>query len=96
MPMMGTPAVNLAAVSLIRAAIADDPDSGVLVMSQHGGCQSGTEGERASEFMMSLAAVAARSFLSVHGYNIARALETLDAWSADYAEQEMSGDGAHS
>jgi hypothetical protein len=29
MPLTGAPPSNLAAVSLIRAAIADDPDSGV-------------------------------------------------------------------
>ncbi len=30
-----------------RAAIADDPDSGVLIMSQHGGCIPGAEGMKA-------------------------------------------------
>lgn len=46
MPMLGNPPDNLAAVSSIRAAIADDPDSGVLIMSQHGGCLPGSEGRR--------------------------------------------------
>lgn len=36
MPLIGDPPNNLAAVSLIRAAIADDPDSGTLIMSEHG------------------------------------------------------------
>ena len=36
MPLIGDPPNNLAAVSLIRAAIADDPDSGILTMSEHG------------------------------------------------------------
>jgi hypothetical protein len=44
---------------MIRAAIADDPDSGVLIMSEHGGCQPGSEGIKAAEFMMALAAVSA-------------------------------------
>ena len=41
MPLIGDPPNNLAAVSLIRAAIAGDPDSGVLIMSEHGGCEPG-------------------------------------------------------
>ena len=39
MPMLGSPADNLAAVSLIRAAIVDDPDSGRAAIGprvQHG------------------------------------------------------------
>jgi rhamnose utilization protein RhaD (predicted bifunctional aldolase and dehydrogenase) len=86
MPLIGDPPNNLAAVSLIRAAIADDPDSGVLIMSEHGGCLPGPEGKKAAQFMMSLAAVAARALLSAHGYNVERCLKTLDAWAAEYAD----------
>lgn len=39
MPLIGDPPSNLAAVSLIRAAIADDLDSGILIMSEQGGRQ---------------------------------------------------------
>ena len=82
--MLGNPPDNLAAVPLIRAAIADDPDSGVLIMAQHGGCLPG-EGKKAGAFMMSLAGVAARALLSAHGYDVDRTLEVLDAWAAEYA-----------
>ena len=86
MPMLGSPPDNLAAVSLIRAAIADDPDSGVLIMSQHGGCIPGAEGMKAAAFMMALAGVSARALLSAHGYNVERTLEILDTWAAEYAD----------
>ena len=61
------------------------PDSGVLVMSQHGGCAPGNED--ATVFMMSLAAVAARAVLSAAGYNVQKALEMLDTWTSEYAEE---------
>jgi hypothetical protein len=83
--LVGDPVTNLAATSLIRAALADDPDSAVLVMSQHGGCAPGNED--ASVFMMSLAAVAARAVLSAAGYNVQKALEMLDTWTSEYAEE---------
>ncbi len=67
MPLIGDPPNNLAAVSLIRAAIADDPDSGILIMSEHGGCEPGPEGKKSAQFMMALAAVSARALLSAHG-----------------------------
>jgi hypothetical protein len=86
MPMLGSPPDNLAAVSLIRAAIADDPDSGVLILSQHGGCLPGAEGMKAAAFMMALAGVSARALLSAHGYNVERTLEILDTWAAEYAD----------
>jgi hypothetical protein len=86
MPMLGSPPDNLAAVSLIRAAIADDPDSGVLILSQHGGCLPGAEGMKAAAFMVALAGVSARALLSAHGYNVERALEILDTWAAEYAD----------
>ena len=86
MPMLGSPPDNLAAVSLIRAAIADDPDSGVLILSQHGGCLPGAEGMKAAAFMMALAGVSARAQLSAHGYNVERTLEILDTWAAEYAD----------
>jgi hypothetical protein len=44
--MLDNPPENLAAVSLIRATIADDPDSGILIMSQHGESLPGAEGIR--------------------------------------------------
>jgi hypothetical protein len=84
--MLGSPPDNLAAVSLIRAAIADDTDSGVLIVSQHGGCLPGAEGMQAAAFMMALAGVSARALLSSHGYNVERALEILDTWAAEYAD----------
>jgi hypothetical protein len=83
--MIGDPVTNLAATSLIRAALADDPDSGILVMSQHGGCSQGAD--EATVFMMSLAAVGARALLSASGYNVQRAMEMLDSWAAEYAEE---------
>jgi hypothetical protein len=84
--MLGSPPDNLAAVSLVRAAIADDPDSGVLILSQHGGCLPGAEGMKAAAFMMALAGVSARALLSAHGYNVERTLAILDTWAAEYAD----------
>jgi hypothetical protein len=83
--LVGDPVTNLAATSLIRAALVDDSDSGILVMSEHGGCAPGNED--ATVFMMSLAAVAARAVLSASGYHVENALKMLDAWAVEYAEE---------
>ena len=92
MPLVGDPPNNLAAVSLIRAAIADDADSGIFIMSEHGGCRPGPEGKKAAQFMMALAAVSARALLSAHGYNVERTLKVLDAWAAEYAGDPAAAD----
>jgi hypothetical protein len=92
MPLIGDPPNNLAAVSMIRAAIADDPDSGILIMSEHGGCEPGPEGKKAAQFMMALAAVSARALLSAHGYNVERTLKVLDTWAAEYAGDRAAAD----
>ena len=92
MPLIGDPPNNLAAVSLIRAAIADDLDSGILIMSEHGGRQPGPEGKKAGQFMMALAAVSARALLSAHGYNVERILKVVDTWAAEYAGDPAAAD----
>jgi hypothetical protein len=81
-----TPPNNLAAVGLIRAAALDDPDSGLLIISQHGGCKPGPEGDRVRAFMIALAALAARAMFAANGYNVERTLRVLDAWTAEYAD----------
>ncbi len=91
-PLIGDPANNLAAVSLIRAAIADDTDSGILIMSEHGGRQPGPEDKKAAQFMMALAAVSARALLSAHGYNVERTLKVLDTWATEYAGDLAAAD----
>ena len=82
MAMVGDPANNLAAVSLIRAAVADDPDAGLLIMGEHGAL----EDERLFKFVMALAGVAARSLLTASGYNVERTIKTLETWQAEYAD----------
>jgi hypothetical protein len=84
MPVIGDPPNNLAAVSMICAAIADDPDSGIFIMSEHGGCQPRPD-SNAAQFIMALAAVSTRALLSAHGYNVERTLKVLDTWAAEYA-----------
>jgi hypothetical protein len=90
MSLLATPPENLAAVGLIRAVVVDDPDSGLLIMSQRGGCKEGPEGDRVTAFMMALAATAARALLSAHGYNVERTLRVLDAWAAEYADDSAA------
>jgi len=82
MPMIGDSANNLAAVSLIRAAVADDADSGLLIMSEHGALAD----PEIRRFALALAGVATRALLSVNGYNIERTVRLLDTWAAEYAE----------
>jgi hypothetical protein len=88
--MTGDPQSNLAAVSLIRAAIADDADSGMLILRQHGG-----DARDAGIFMMGLAAVSARALLSANGWNVTKTLAVLDKWAEHYA-LEGADDGARS
>lgn len=82
MPMIGDATNNLAAVSLIRAAVADDADTGILILAEHGAL----EDRELSRFVMALAGVAARSLLTVNGYNIERTIKTLETWAAEYAD----------
>ena len=86
MSLIATPPENLAAVGLIRAVVVDDPDSGLLIMSQRGGCKPGPEGDRVTAFMLALAVTATRALLSAHGYNVERTLRVLEAWAAEYAD----------
>jgi hypothetical protein len=81
MALVGDPPDSLAAVSLIRAAIADDADAGLLIMSEHGAlADRGT-----SRFVMALASVAGRALLSSCGYNVERVVQLLDTWAQEYA-----------
>ena len=73
----------LAAVSLMRAAVVDDPELGMLIINQHGGNDSG----QSAAFMVALAQTAARMMLSANGYNVERTLRSLDAWAAEYANR---------
>jgi hypothetical protein len=86
MSLSAAPPSNLAAVGLIRAVAVDDPDSGLLIISQHGGCKPGPEGDQVTAFMIALAALAARAMFPSHGYNVDRTLRVLDAWTAEYAD----------
>lgn len=74
---------RLAAVSLMRAAVVDDPERGMLIINQHGGQAS----NEAAVFMVVLAQTAARMMVSVTGYNLDRTLTTLDAWATEYANR---------
>jgi hypothetical protein len=86
MSLNATAANNLAAVGLIRAVAVDDPDSGLLIVSQHGGCMPGPDGDRVTTFMLALASLAARAMFASNGYNVERTLRVLDAWTAEYAD----------
>jgi hypothetical protein len=90
MSLIATPSENLAAVGLIRAVVVDDADSGLLIMSQRGGCKPGPEGDRVTAFMLALAVTAGRALLSAHGYNVERTLRVLDAWAAEYADDSAA------
>jgi hypothetical protein len=86
MSLSAMPPDNLAAVGLIRAVAVDDPDSGLLIISQHGGCKPGPDGDRVTTFMLALASLAARAMFASNGYNVERAVRVLDAWTAEYAD----------
>jgi hypothetical protein len=79
--MIGDPANNLEAVSLIRAAITDDADAGILIIGEHGGLKD----QDVSVFIMALAAFAARALMSANSYNIERTVKLLDTWASEYA-----------
>ena len=85
--LVGDPANNLAATSLIRAAITDDADAGVLILREHGG----RAGDPAITFMIGLAAVSARALMAAYGYNVDRVMRILDAWTDEYAAAAAQG-----
>ncbi len=65
-------AEEIAAYALIRAWMADDADTGMLMIRQH------HAPPEAALFVMSLVKAASRALLSAEGYQVERALVVLD------------------
>jgi hypothetical protein len=68
---------ELGAYAFIRAWIADDVATGMLLIEQH------HVPEEAGLFVMSLVRAARRALLSAEGYDVERALRVLDQWMED-------------
>ena len=65
----------------IRAWMADDADTGMLMIKQH------HVPPEAALFVMSLVKAASRALLSAEGYQVERALAVLDQWLEDASER---------
>ena len=89
---MATPtahsAKDLAALSLLRAFLADDRQAGILIMEQNGGQQAGPAADELIRFNIALTKLAARVLLSANGYDPAKTLKVLDGWLARLAAGE--------
>jgi hypothetical protein len=88
---MATPtahgAKDLAAASLLRAFLADDRDTGILIIEQNGGRDAQNAGEL-TRLLISVTKLAARSLLSANGYDPGRTMKVIDAWLARLAAGE--------
>jgi hypothetical protein len=74
-------AQEIAAYALVRAWMADDADTGMLMIKQH------HVPPEAALFVMSLVKAASRAILSAEGYQVERALAVLDQWLEDASER---------
>ena len=74
-------AEEIAAYALIRAWMADDADTGMLMIKEH------HVPPEAALFVMSLVKAASRALLSAEGYQVERALAVLDQWLEDASER---------
>ncbi len=70
-------AEEVVAYAVIRAWMADDFEAGQLIMEQH---KIPPEG---ALLVLSLVKASIRALLSVHGYQVDRALEVIDQWLED-------------
>jgi hypothetical protein len=73
-------AKDLAAASLLRAFIADDKPTGVLIIEQNGGQAAGTAGGELTRLVIAVTKLANRCLLSANGYDPDKALKVIDAW----------------
>ncbi len=70
-------AEEVVAYAFIRAWMADDFEAGQLIMEQH---KIPPEG---ALLVLSLVKASIRALLSVHGYQVDKALEVIDQWLED-------------
>jgi hypothetical protein len=68
---------KLAAASLIRAAMVEDFDTAELIISQHD----------PYELTRAMAVISAQGWTITNGYNMARAVESLDVLASVFAEE---------
>ena len=74
-------AEEIAAYALIRPWMADDADTGMLMIKQH------HVPPKAALFVMSLVKAASRALLSAEGYRVERTLAILDQWLGDASDR---------
>lgn len=80
-------ASSAAACALVRAALADDIDAGVLIIAQHGGSVAGARGDVLRDFILALAGAAERAVLAANGGDVGQTMAMVDRWIEEYARQ---------
>jgi hypothetical protein len=97
MPLIEPNAKTIAAVGLIRAGIADDPDAGVLIIQQNGGAAAYRADPAAAgelqELIIALTAQAVKTLLAANGWDVERALKVIDGWTNAYARHPAARAG---
>jgi len=83
MPLTAPTAKTLAAASLIRAGLCDDPDAGVLIMQQNS-----SDTGQLQELLIAATALSVRVLLSANGYDVDKALAVIDQWIGQYAKAD--------
>jgi hypothetical protein len=92
MPLTEKAAAMLAAASLMRAGIADDHETGILIIEEHGGRAAGPAGAELTHLLLAVNALAARVLLSANGFNVADTLTLLDQWIEIYGRDAATAD----
>lgn len=74
-----------AAAALLRAAVCDDPDTGVLIVEQNG--RAAGDVIEMTELVFAMAGLSVRVLLAANGGNVAKSLAVVDQWIAEYGRQ---------
>ncbi|MGP8008322.1 MAG: hypothetical protein ACLP2J_14995 [Acidimicrobiales bacterium] len=83
---------RLTAYAVIRAAIAQDTDTGVLLINNTATVPDHLDGQLV-QLCISRASASSRALLSANGYNVAETLRVIDTWMDEAARSLAAAEG---
>jgi hypothetical protein len=83
---------KLAAYAVIRAAIAQDADAGVLLINNAASVPDHLD-RNMVQLCIDMAFASARALLSANGYNVAETLRVIDTWIDEAARSLAAAEG---
>jgi hypothetical protein len=78
-----------AAAALVRAHLVNDKPTGVYLIQQNGGARVGPEAAELIRLLIDTAGLATMILLKACGYDVQKALATMDQWMEQTANREQ-------